>query len=144
MIGLFKTEVIRRRGPWRSLGAVEFATPEWVDWFNTRRLLEPIGHVPPAKAETACYDSLKVTRMTAQKKGHQNGRVKDKRNCLQQTKGGSISLADQGDAVAAYCETSGFVLCQEYCDRGISGRSENRPELQRMLASAGSQPAPPI
>ena len=51
VIGLFKTEVIRRRGPWRSLEAVEFATLEWVDWFNTRRLLEPVGNIPPAEAE---------------------------------------------------------------------------------------------
>ena len=49
--GLFKAEVIHRRGPWRSFEAVEFATLEWVNWFNTRRLLEPIGNVPPAKAE---------------------------------------------------------------------------------------------
>ena len=41
IIGLFKTEVIRRRGPWRHIDAVEFATLAWVDWFNTRRLLEP-------------------------------------------------------------------------------------------------------
>ena len=54
VIGLYKAEVIRRRGPWRSLEAVEFATLEWVDWFNNRRLLEPIGNVPPAEAE-ACY-----------------------------------------------------------------------------------------
>ena len=52
--GLFKAEVIHRRGPWRSFEAVEFVTLEWVDWFNTRRLLEPIGNVPPAEAE-ACY-----------------------------------------------------------------------------------------
>ena len=45
---LYKVEVIHRRGPWRSLEAVEYATLEWVDWFNNRRLLEPIGHVPPA------------------------------------------------------------------------------------------------
>ena len=51
VIGLFKTEVIRRRGPWRGLDAVEFATLEWVDWFNTRRLLAPIGNIPPAEAE---------------------------------------------------------------------------------------------
>ena len=51
VIGLFKTEVIQRRGPWRSLEAVEFATLDWVDWFNTRRLLEPIGYVPPAEYE---------------------------------------------------------------------------------------------
>jgi putative transposase len=55
VIGLFKTEVIRRRGPWRSLEVVEFATLEWVAWFNTGRLLEPIGHVPPAEYETAYY-----------------------------------------------------------------------------------------
>ena len=49
--GLYKAEVIHRRGPWRSFEAVEFATLEWVDWFNHRRLLEPIGNVPPAEAE---------------------------------------------------------------------------------------------
>jgi putative transposase len=49
IIGLYKTEVIRRRGPWRNVEAVEFATLEWVDWFNNRRLLEPIGNVPPAE-----------------------------------------------------------------------------------------------
>jgi transposase InsO family protein len=50
------TEIIRRRGPWRSLEAVEYATLEWVDWYNNRRLLEPIGNMPPAEAE-ACYDA---------------------------------------------------------------------------------------
>jgi transposase InsO family protein len=48
--GLYKSEVIRRRGPWQSLEAVEFATLEWVDWYNTRRLLGPIGKILPAKA----------------------------------------------------------------------------------------------
>jgi transposase InsO family protein len=51
IIGLFKTEVIQRKGPWRHLEGVEFATLEWVDWFNHRRLLEPIGYVPPAEYE---------------------------------------------------------------------------------------------
>jgi transposase InsO family protein len=51
IIGLYKTEVIYHRGPWRSLEAVEYATLEWVDWFNNRRLLEPIGNVPPAEFE---------------------------------------------------------------------------------------------
>jgi transposase InsO family protein len=60
VIGLFKTEVIRRRGPWRSLEAVEFATLEWVDWFNTRRLLEPIGYVPPAEYEARYYEQTAV------------------------------------------------------------------------------------
>jgi len=49
--GLYKAEVINRRGPWRSLEAVEYATLEWVDGFNNRRLLEPIGNIPPAEAE---------------------------------------------------------------------------------------------
>jgi putative transposase len=53
--GLFKTEVIRRHGPWRTLEAVEFATLEWVDWFNNRRLLGPIGNIPPADAEDRYY-----------------------------------------------------------------------------------------
>ncbi len=53
--GLFKAEVIHRRGPWRNLDAVEYATLEWVDWFNNRRLLEPIGNIPPAEFEKAYY-----------------------------------------------------------------------------------------
>lgn len=55
VIGLFKTEVIRRRGPWRSIDDVEFAVLEWVDWFNHRRLLEPIGMIPPAEHEDNYY-----------------------------------------------------------------------------------------
>jgi hypothetical protein len=51
IIGLYKAELIRRRGPWRGLDEVEYATLEWVDWFNHRRLLEPIGHIPPAEFE---------------------------------------------------------------------------------------------
>jgi putative transposase len=65
VIGLFKTEVIHRRGPWRSLEAVEFATLEWVDWYNNRRLLEPIGSIPPAEAEAAYYAQLEVMPMAA-------------------------------------------------------------------------------
>ena len=59
IIGLFKTEVIQRKGPWRHLEAVEFATLTWVDWFNTRRLLEPIGYVPPAEYEARYYEQLR-------------------------------------------------------------------------------------
>jgi putative transposase len=55
VIGLFKTELIRRRGPWRGLDAVEIATLEWVDWFNNRRLFEAIGDIPPAEHEAAYY-----------------------------------------------------------------------------------------
>ena len=63
--GLYKTEVIRRRGPWRSLEAVELATLEWVDWFNNRRLLEPIGNIPPAEAEAMYYARLQEDRQAA-------------------------------------------------------------------------------
>jgi putative transposase len=53
IIGLYKTELVRRRGPWKGIEDVEYATLEWVDWFNHRRLLEPIGHLPPAEFEAA-------------------------------------------------------------------------------------------
>ena len=56
--GLYKAEVIHRCGPWRSCGAVEYATLEWVDWFNNRRLLDPIGNIPPAEAEENYYAAL--------------------------------------------------------------------------------------
>ena len=56
--GLYKAEVIHRRGPWRNFEAVEFATLDWVDWFNNRRLLEPIGFIPPAEAEERYFAML--------------------------------------------------------------------------------------
>jgi len=55
IIGLYKTEVVYPKGPWRSLADVEFATLVWVDWFNNRRILEPIGDMPPAEYEAAHY-----------------------------------------------------------------------------------------
>ena len=55
IIGLYKTELVRRRGPWKGLDDLEYATLEWIDWFNHRRLLEPIGHVPPAEFEAAFW-----------------------------------------------------------------------------------------
>jgi transposase InsO family protein len=64
VIGLFKTEVIRRRGPWKNLERVERATLEWVDWFNNRRLLEPIGNIPPAEFEQAHFDGIESQAMT--------------------------------------------------------------------------------
>jgi len=60
VIGLFKTEVIRRLGPWRHLDAVEFATLTWIDWFNMRRVLEPIGYMPPAEFEARYYEQAAV------------------------------------------------------------------------------------
>jgi len=65
VIGLFKAEMIHPRGPWRSFEAVEFATLEWVDWFNHRRLLEPIGNIPPAEAEERYYAMLETPAMAA-------------------------------------------------------------------------------
>ena len=63
--GLYKAEVIYRRGPWRSFEAVEYATLEWVDWFNNRRLLAPIGNIPPAEAEERYYAMLDDTPIAA-------------------------------------------------------------------------------
>ena len=63
--GLYKAEVIHRRGPWRNFEAVEFATIEWVDWFNNRRLLEPIGFIPPAEAEERYFAMQNQTAMAA-------------------------------------------------------------------------------
>ena len=65
VIGLYKTEVIQKRGPWHSLQAVELATLEWIDWFNHRRLFEPIGNVPPAEAEAAFYADPKASVLAA-------------------------------------------------------------------------------
>lgn len=63
--GLYKAEVIHRRGPWRNRDAVEYATLEWVEWFNNRRLLEPIGNVPPAELEAAYYRQQDESAMVA-------------------------------------------------------------------------------
>jgi transposase InsO family protein len=65
VIGLYKTEVIRRRGPWKNLEAVEFATLDWIDWFNNRRLLEPIGNVPPAEFEEVYYSTQQAQARVA-------------------------------------------------------------------------------
>jgi putative transposase len=83
IIGLFKTEVIHRCGPWRSLEAVELATLEWVDWFNNRRLLEPIGNIPPAEAETRFYAQSDELALVARLK----------QNSLRENRGGSIAMS---------------------------------------------------
>ena len=62
---MFKTEVIRQRGPWRGIESVEFVTLEWVDWFNHRRLLGPIGNIPPAEAEERYYAQPQETALAA-------------------------------------------------------------------------------
>ena len=60
--GLYKTELIRQKGPWRGIEAVEFATLEWVDWYNNRRLMEAIGNVPPAELETEYYEQQRSAK----------------------------------------------------------------------------------
>ena len=72
--GLYKTEVIRKRGPWRSLELVEFATLEWVEWFNNRRLLGPIGNVPPAEAEARYYADLRHSQWRRDSKKPASGK----------------------------------------------------------------------
>ena len=57
VIGLYKTELVRRQGSWKGLDDLEFATLEWIDWFNHRRLFSAIGYVPPAEYEAGCYSS---------------------------------------------------------------------------------------
>ena len=63
--GLHKAELVHRRGPWRSHNQLELATLEWVDWFNNRRLLEPIGNIPPAEAEARYYAQRNEHAMVA-------------------------------------------------------------------------------
>ena len=80
IIGLYKTEVIRRRGPWRGLEDVEFATLEWVHWYNTQRLLEPIGNVSPVEYEMNYYrsqeGSLEMARLKYKQSPENPGRFK--------------------------------------------------------------------
>ena len=64
IIGLFKTKLIRRRGPWRGPDAVEIATLEWVDWYNNRRLFQALGNIPPAEAETNYYNPTTPSETT--------------------------------------------------------------------------------
>jgi transposase InsO family protein len=65
IIGLFKTEVIGRRGPWGTMEDVEYATLIWVDWFNHRRLLEPIGNIPPVEREGKYYLEVETPALAA-------------------------------------------------------------------------------
>ena len=65
VIGLYKTAVINRRGPWRTVEAVELATLDWVDWFNNSRLLAPLAYVPPVEREERYYRSQEAPVMTA-------------------------------------------------------------------------------
>jgi hypothetical protein len=101
--------VIRRRGPWRSLEAVEFATLEWVDWFNNRRLLEPIGGIPPAEAaeapQTSTDTATKVAPKSAEKAQHLvDQTARTAQSAVQQAGQKNLDLALQltGTAVSSY------------------------------------------
>ena len=60
--GLYKAELIHRRGPWKTVEAVEVATLKWVHWFNHRRLMQPLGYVPPAEFESMYYQQQQPLR----------------------------------------------------------------------------------
>ncbi len=64
VLGLYKTELIYNKGPWEGLDDVEFGSLEWVDWWNNRRLLEPIGMIPPAEAEALYYSQRELVDET--------------------------------------------------------------------------------
>ena len=91
--GLYKAEVIHRRGPWKTKAAVELATLEWVSWFNHRRLLEPIGYIPPAEAEA---------NMISTSKGHA-GMVFDLNNW-------TIPISHVASLIVKYVENTNLYL----------------------------------
>jgi putative transposase len=97
VIGLFKTEVIQRKGPWRHLEAVEFATLDWVDWFNTRRLLEPIGYVPPAEYEAQYYaqDSRGGARRHLHPDSEIDGKAAERPQDVLHTLANDVTLTEQ-------------------------------------------------
>lgn len=78
IIGLYKTEVINRQGPWRGLDDVEYATLEWIDWFNHRRILEPIGDIPPAEYEDNYYRQNSPAETAGPKQNSGKTTVSDK------------------------------------------------------------------
>jgi len=82
IIGLYKTEVIHQLGPWSNVDHVEFETLDWVDWFNNRRLLEPIGNIPPAEFEVLYYQSQEAPVMVTGLN----------QNSLRKSRGGSVNL----------------------------------------------------
>ena len=63
--GLYKAELIHRRGPWKTKESVELATLHWVSWFNGQRLMAPLGYVPPAEFEANYYRTLEQQATSA-------------------------------------------------------------------------------
>ena len=133
VIGLYKTEVIRRRGPWRHLEAVEFATLAWVDWFNHRRLLEPIGNVPPVEYEQQYYVAQEAPVMVA----GVNERA------LSRTRGGSIhaeaaafSFRSAGPVPSPAPSTQGCRRMPRSSNLGSASRSTTRQPPPGLPATA--------
>ena len=85
MIGLFKADVIHRLGPWTSADAIEWETLNWVDWFNNRRLLDPIGYITRAEAEEAVYANMNACRYSRVRRPKQSpvkpGRFRAVQSC---------------------------------------------------------------
>lgn len=98
--GLYQAEVIHRRKQSRSLEAIEYATPEWVDWFNHRRLLEPIGNIPPDEAEEQCYAAADIIDMAACATS----------NGFRQARRGSVLVDQPAERRAIFSATA--VLCK--------------------------------
>jgi Integrase core domain len=109
--GLYKAKVIHRRGPWRGIETVEYATLEWVDWFNNRRLLSSIGDIPPAEAEAAYYAATKEPAKLA---------AGLKRNSLREGRDSSRSSAINREYLTR--DPSSLLAGQEECGVGNVGR----------------------
>ena len=135
--------------------AVEFATLEWVDWFNHRRLLEPIGNVPPAEAEariTIRWRCLPEPRDPSQTASEKPGAVQVRYSRGRRWAWGHwlgtrtalsmrVSTADQkpdlqDDDLRGYAARAGLDVVQDYCDVAVSGRREGRPQLNALMAAA--------
>lgn len=129
--GLYKAEVIHRLGPWRLLEAVELAALEWVDWFNHRRLLEPIGNIPPAEAEALYFAAQDNLPLAAQRKP----------NGLLQTR--AASGRDHARTVLA--RRHGDAMMTRWCgamtgQTMMQGKASRRPSSSSSMASRSRPP----
>jgi hypothetical protein len=113
--GLCKAEVIHRRGPWRTLEAVEYATLGWVDWYNNRRLLSSIGNMPPSEAEAAYWSAQETPEKIS---------AGLKRNSLRQTRGGSLPPRNRPlSPLRQHCPVPGALVKSVECSRRRSLRA---------------------
>lgn len=130
--GLYKAEVIHRRGPWRSFEALELATPEWVDWTNHRRLLEPIGNIPPAEAEERYYAQL----------ADQDQAACFNPTSLRQTRGGSGTNLIVGRVTAsqiAAASAASFFAVERKASHKQAGSAERYGPISRLHGPSGER-----